>query len=314
MIFEKIVGEILRNKNNKNYTNLIFRKPNKIKSFYSRRGFNTPPLWGDNKGIKSETNHLYEPTYLAACGEVVDKDVCNVSVYNVRFFPHSLISFKEQFFIEFKDYIKGKFPEENRRNKIVEILNFFIPNIIFVKWIDITLEKKLIIFDLLLVFFQNNDYNYSRNLFKINFEKVLNLYSILCIYVSIMSKLYSDNLELLLGELLNIESIEENIMSLFFNIITKPEMVNNDIVLLSSKLDKLESILNFELNNSADRIMKIQKRYYLTMIKKAVKNFHIFFILRRFSYNTFYEWFLNIEDNIESNKKHKNNLYKDLGL
>ncbi len=259
---------------------------------------------GEVLGKKSGNNYL----------NLVIKREEKANLKGSRFYPVSLNVFKNQFFAEFNDYIKGKFPKEKIRDKIVEILKFFIPDAIFIKWLDISLEKKLVIFDLLLLFFPNISYTSNKNPFKNSFERLLNLYSVIYVYISIVSKFCFSNLEQLLDELSDIERIEEHINLFFFNMLTKLDFSRNSIVALSSKLDKLESAVHLELNNGADRIIELQKKQYLTSIKRECNNFYFFFLLSRPSYETFYEWFLSIEEKIDFSKKRKNSLYKDLGL
>ena len=72
-------------------------------------------------------------------------------LYNgMIFLKSTLTKYKEDFLKEFDDYLLGKVSNKNLRENIINYLFISIPEFFFIKWLNISLERKILIFELLL--------------------------------------------------------------------------------------------------------------------------------------------------------------------
>ena len=72
-------------------------------------------------------------------------------LYNgMIFLKSTLTKYKEDFLKEFDDYLLGKVTNKKLRVNIINYLFASIPEFFFMKWLNISLERKILIFELLL--------------------------------------------------------------------------------------------------------------------------------------------------------------------
>ncbi len=250
-----------------------------------------------NKNIKDETEDILKKSEI-------------FKLHNgIIFLKSTLIKTKKEFLKEFNDYLTGKILNKNLRDNIINIFIIFLPDSLFLEWLDVSLERRIIIFDLLfnMIFKQEN----KKDRLKTYFNDLIEFYSIVVIFSILLSEYFETDYENFITVINEIEPFEEILKMHLFNILTLPDIINSKInnwyVEFKSVEKKLISILESNFTNINHYSPKLFKR----VIKNELKEFDILLLLSRFEYKKFYDWLTTI---IEEKSKSQHNLFDDLGL
>ena len=65
------------------------------------------------------------------------------------FIKSALLKYKNEFLKEFDDYLATKVINKNLKTSLINYYNHIIPDILFTQWIEINLDKKILIFEML---------------------------------------------------------------------------------------------------------------------------------------------------------------------
>jgi hypothetical protein len=233
------------------------------------------------------------------------------SLFNgVVFLKKSFLENKELFFSEFEDYIKNKITNSITRKEFSECIKFFIPDSLFTEMINIPLERKLLIFDLLIIIFVKP--KRFKDKLKFYFSKLIDFYSLVTIYSSILVQNFSANYNKLLEIIQEIEPYEEILKNHLYNLISIPDIIRLKIDQWENEFNMTEIKLQVILENSFSLVNKYSPRLLKRVIEKETKDFNIFYLLTRFEYENFYNWILILNEEHETTTKH--NLFDDLGI
>lgn len=227
----------------------------------------------------------------------------------IVFLKSSLIKYKEDFLKEFDDYLQGKIRDKELRNNMITNFIVFIPDVLFIKWLNIKLERKLMIFDLL--FSMIIKPKILKNKLKIYFNNLIEFYSILVIYSILLSKNYENNSSVLFSKIKKIELYEEILKKHLFYLLSMPDVVKTKLNSFEHELNITEIKLHTILKKTFHSITQYSPKLLKRIVSNEIKDFNFFLLLTRFEYKTFYEWLTTL---IEEKVKPNHNLFKDLGL
>jgi hypothetical protein len=226
------------------------------------------------------------------------------------FFKKTFLESKTVFFSEFEDYIKNKIPDVKTRKEFNECLKFFIPDTLFTEWISINLERKLMIFDLLLIMMVKP--KRFKDKLKYYFNKLIDLYSLVTIYSSVLVENFGNDNRILLEIICKIEPYEELLKTHLYNALSVPDIVKLKVERWENELSEMEVKLIGILEKCFTMVNRYSPRILKRVIDKEIKDFNIFFLLSRLEYDNFYDWILILNE--EHDVKEKRNLFDDLGL
>lgn len=228
----------------------------------------------------------------------------------IVFLKSTLIKTKKDFLKEFDDFMQGKIQNKELRKNLIKLFIIYIPDELFIEWIDISLDKKLIIFDLLMsIMFKTEN---KKNRLKLFFNELIEFYSLIAIYTMLLLKNFEKDFKIYLKKIQEIESLEETIKTYFFNILTIPEKVKSNLITIKDEFKSIENKINkiivytFFIN-----IKNYSSKLFKRVIENELKEFDILQLLTRFKYKTLYEWIMVLHE--EKIKPHKN-LFDDLGF
>jgi hypothetical protein len=233
------------------------------------------------------------------------------SLFNgMVFFKKTFLENKTVFFSEFEDYIKNKIPDPKTRKDLADCLKFFIPDSMFAEWININLERKLMIFDLFLIMMIKP--KRFKDKLKFYFNKLIDFYSLVTIYSSVLVENFGSDNRILVEIIGEIEPFEEILKNHLYNVLSVPDILKMKIENWEEELAETEIKLNSILEKCFATVNKYSPRILKRVIDKEIRNFNIFYLLSRFEYQNFYDWILVLNE--EHSTKEKHNLFDDLGL
>lgn len=231
-------------------------------------------------------------------------------LYNgMIFLKSALVKYKEDFLKEFDDYLQGKAIKKNLRNNILNYLVISIPEIFFINWLNISLDRKLLIFELLFNMIMKPAKIKDR--LKIYFNNLIEFYSLVVIYSILLLKNTQENFNLLIENIKSIEQQEENLKILFFNTLNEPEKVKSNLVNLEKKFKLLKGDLQNIFKNIFMPCYQFSPKLLNRILNKEFKDFEYINLLTRFKYESYYEWISVLS---EESEQPNHNLFKDLGF
>lgn len=231
-------------------------------------------------------------------------------LYNgMIFLKSALVKYKEDFLKEFDDYLQGKAIKKNLRNNILNYLVISIPEVFFMNWLDISLERKLLIFELLFNMIMKPEK--IKDKLKIYFNNLIEFYSIVVIYSILLLKNSQENFNLLIENIKSIEYHENNLKIYFFNILSEPENVKSNLLNLEKKFILLKNDLQDIFKNIFMPCYQFSPKLLNRILNKEFKDFEYITLLSRFEYESYYEWISVLS---EESEQPNHNLFKDLGL
>jgi len=228
----------------------------------------------------------------------------------IAFQKKSLIELKNSFFVEFEDYIKGKIADITVQKAIIDKLMFLIPDRLFVEWINISLERKILIFDLLFSFFVKA--KRTRDKFKIFYSKVIDFYMLLCVSSILIIQSQERSYNKQFSAIKKIEVYEEKLKLLLFSILSVPDFIKSSLDNWESEFMQIEAKLRFLINKSFSLAANYSPRLLKRVIEKDLKVFHSVHILTRFESISLQDWLTIFCEGKENKFKH--NLFEDLGI
>jgi hypothetical protein len=233
------------------------------------------------------------------------------STFNgIVFQKKTLFEYKDSFFAEFEDYIKTKIIEPESRKGIIENLKYFIPDSILAEWLNISLERKLLIFDFIFSFFIKP--KRVKDKFKIFTAKVLDYYILVSVYSILVIQTYDKDYSKPLNLIKKLESCEEILKTQLFNILTIPDVVKATLDHWEREFNDNEKNLRLILDKSFSLVSNYSPRILKRVIEREIKTFQPSYIFSRFESNSFYEWLLILTEEKETFYRHS--IFDDLGL
>lgn len=224
------------------------------------------------------------------------------------FYKESLSKIKKDFIIELDDYLLEKISDKSLRKDLINNFILYIPDILYAKWMNIPLERKLIIFELLysLIIKPKS----TTNAFKTFYNSLIDFYSSVVIY-SILIININDDEEDIARYISKIEPYDELLEKHLYNCLTIPDVITLDLPFWEEELSRTKTKINTILSNSFSIVKKYSIRLLKRVIENEFKDFNNLILLSRFENAAFYNWISTILD-----KKIKvfKNLFEDLGL
>ncbi|OHD36558.1 MAG: hypothetical protein A2086_11525 [Spirochaetes bacterium GWD1_27_9] len=230
----------------------------------------------------------------------------------VIFLKSTLIEQKEIFFQEFEDYIKNKVQTADFKKSIIDNLKYYIPDSLFVEYLNINLENKLFIFDLLFNIIVKP--KRAKDRFFSYFNTLLEFYELIVIYSSLLVENINIDNERFFKIIENIEAQEAILKNHLFNILTSPDSVKLKLEYWEKEFKQTEDKLNLIIEKSFSLVKFYSERLLKRIIDKEVKNFNNASLLSRFEYQNFYDWILVLNEQNNTTEKPKHNLFEDLGF
>lgn len=233
------------------------------------------------------------------------------SLFNGRLFlKQKFIEQKESFFLDFDDYIKTKIIDPQIRKNIIENLTFFMPEILFVEYLELNLEDKILIFDILIILMQKpRVYNDEfRNFVNSYFD----FYSLVIINLLLLLDTYDNNFDEFIDIIDKIDGEEVILKEYLFNILTKPSLVSKKIEIFECKFLEIKENLTNTFDNLFSETSKYSKPLLKRVVTKELNNFTTLSILGRLEFEELLDYLLIISE--DKKPKLKRNLFKDIGL
>jgi hypothetical protein len=226
------------------------------------------------------------------------------------FLKDSLNSHKEVFFQEFADYIRNRISDNLLVKILSDAISNNIPDAILIEWLDISLERKLQVFDLLFSLFIKNRRTSSG--LKKYFQDLIESYSLLAIYSVLIFRSQEENLEDFTAFITQLEIHEEVYRTHLLNLLTLPDIVSqkleNWVREYEASQCQIAAIFNEKYN--------IASRYSPVLLKRVIRNelksFNTLYLLGRFEFDSLLEWILHLTE--AEKQEPGRNLFKDLGL
>ena len=231
-------------------------------------------------------------------------------LYNgMIFLKSTLTKYKEDFLKEFDDYLLGKVASKNLRGDIINYLFTSIPELFFIKWLNISLERKILIFELLLNMLLKP--KKIKDKLIIYFNDLIEYYSIVVIYSILLFNNAQDDLNALLKNINDIEIYENVLKTDFFRILVEPEKNKTKILEFEKRLKKIKNNLQDIFKNIFMPCYHFSPKLLNRILNNEFKDFEYITLLSRFEYESYYEW---ISSTAEENDQPNHNLFKDLGF
>jgi len=246
-----------------------------------------------------------------ALEEISKSEIMKVSS-GIVFLKSALLEQKKIIFQELEDYLKVKIIDELLRDDIIKNFSQKISDNFIIEWMDIPLERKLRIFDLILSLVMKP--KRSSDKLKKFFDKIVNFYVIVAIYSTLIFKNFESNLEYVFKVIEDIERYEELLKSHLFNILTVPDLVETKLGEWEEEFIEVEKNINRILENTFINNKKFSKLLFKRVFNDELNNFDISLILTRYDFKSFYEWTLFLTDEKETLDDINRNLFEDLGI
>lgn len=231
------------------------------------------------------------------------------------FVKSSLFEQKELFFSEFEDYLKLKVHNTKLCKDIINNFKFVTPDIFIIEWMNITIERKIYIFDLL--------YNLIikpkriKDNLKKYFNDLIEFYTILVAYSLIFIKNNDDCgnqkvKERIINFFKDIQKLEETLKIDIFNILTIPDIMLTKFNKLEEEFKQIKIKTNFILEEYFYEVINYSTTLLKRVVKKEINNLDISLILSRYDFKTFYDWIIMLSEKNSSDFLTKHNLFDDL--
>lgn len=246
-----------------------------------------------------------------ALEEISKSEIMKVSS-GIVFLKSALMEQKKIIFQELEDYLKVKIIDELLRDDIIKNFSQKISDNFIIEWMDIPLERKLRIFDLILSLVMKP--KRSSDKLKKFFDKIVDFYVIVAIYSTLIFKNFESNLEYVFKVIEDIERYEELLKSHLFNILTVPDLVETKLGEWEEEFIEVEKNINRILENTFINNKKFSKLLFKRVFNDELNNFDISLILTRYDFKSFYEWTLFLTDEKETLDDINRNLFEDLGI
>ncbi len=243
--------------------------------------------------------------------KIIRSNKGNISMIgNIVFLKTGLMESQEQFNSDFEEYIRDKISDREAATDISNAFKSFIPEILFVEWMDIPLEKELMIFDLLFSMIVKN--RHKKDHISCYFSNLIELYEETAVYSSIIEKNADNQFNSTIRSINQLDQSEETLKRLLYDILTKPD---KEILSIENRIETLEQSLN-DIRNAMENIFQTGLNYSPILMKRVInseiKRFNPLYLLKRFDFNTFYEWVIFIAE--ESDQYPINRLIEDLDI
>jgi hypothetical protein len=229
---------------------------------------------------------------------------------NSVFVKSGLLEHKQDFMKEFSDYLQGRLENKVLRDSITGKFMHHVPDALFIEWLDVSLDRRLVIFELLytMIIKPANSRNRLRN----SFTRLIEFYSLLVLYVHILSENFNSNYEEYMTIIERIEENESILQNHFFNLLTVPDLVEKRLNHWNSEYLATEQELIELMNNTFGYLEAFSQKLVQRVIKSELKHFDIVSLLSRFEHRPFYDWILVLFEEETLDTGH--NLFDDLGL
>lgn len=212
----------------------------------------------------------------------------------IVFLKSALLESKKTFLLEFDDYIKSKVFDQTLKNNITALINMFTPEIFYSEWIDLDLESKILVFDLLFCFFLKP--TKTKEKIKIFFNHLIELYSLLVIISFIILNENENEVEKTTDYIKKIEPLEEMLKKQLYNILCSPYSFSQRLPSWEKELTDAEDFLN----NTIQKTFSPSLNYSDTLLRRVIENklrhFELLSLLSRYENSSLYEWLLILSD------------------
>lgn len=248
----------------------------------------------DSISIEQLEDILNERGINRACEEVGIESWYYKLAGGTVFFKSELMNSKEQFIIEFEDYIKSKVLNSELKEGIVELLKLYVPELFYTRWLGSSLEEKITVFELLfcLVLKPKN----SRDRLKSYFNELLEVYSVLVIYSQLLNRNYSEDPEYLFNFINRVEIHEEILKEQFIEILAAPSLVLKELDSRRARFSEARILIEDIIQDSFTSSLSYSKLLLKRVVERELTNFELFSLFTRYNHETYYEWLLYLDE------------------
>ena len=222
----------------------------------------------------------------------------------------TLVKHKSCFFEEFDEYLKDKIYNGKIRADIINNFKQKIPDVISSQWVDISMERQLYVFDLLIAFIVKPSKFVDP--IKSCFNHIIDLYSSIAIYLTLLFKNYEDDVDVLCGIFEQIDDIESHLSEFLFNLLTKPELERENLPIIENQIELLDKQFENCIEKYFTQIFKNSRHLFKRVFDAELNKFDLTVILTRYNFKSLNDWVLFLVDNDNQPTERAHDLFKDL--
>lgn len=227
---------------------------------------------------------------------------------DIVFLKSSLIETKNIFLTEFHEYLETRALSKKVSDNIVNLLNYFIPDIFYPYWKDINIENKITVFNMLFNFFVKSKKS-NEKIVKF-FHRLIEVYSLFTVYALLLLKNNEIGLDKTTDFVSSIESLEDRLKVLLFELLTLP--LETDMRVSTLMLNDIEEEIEERIQMSFSSAISYSSVLFKRVIENEMQNFEFLYILTRFDFNNLFEWLLLLSEKDQTYYNEK--LFRDFEI
>ena len=230
----------------------------------------------------------------------------------VSYRKETLTREKELIFVEFDDFLRDKIHNGKVRQDIINNFRQKIPDSVMIQWLDASPDRLIYVFDLLMTMIIKP--KQFTDPLKRTFSRVVDLYTSMIVYISLLFKNYEDDTDVVLGIIEDVENIESRLSEHFFRLLTEPEQERCCLGDINDDVDSLDSSLSHCIDKYFSQLFRNSKHLFRRVFDRELSGFDMTVILTRYNFDTLNDWIIFLTDTDTMPDHHTRNLFADLGL
>ena len=230
----------------------------------------------------------------------------------VSYRKETLTREKEMIFVEFDDFLRDKIHNGKIRQDIINNFRQKIPDSVMIQWLDAPADRQIYVFDLLMTMIIKP--KQFADPLKKTFSRVVDLYTSMIVYISLLFKNYEEDADVVLGIIEDVESIESRLSEHFFRLLTVPEQERCHLGDINDEVEALDASLSHCIDKYFSQLFQNSKHLFRRVFDRELSGFDMTVILTRYNFANLNDWIIFLTDTDTMPDRHTRNLFADLGL
>ena len=219
---------------------------------------------------------------------------------------------KEMIFVEFDDFLRDKIHNGKIRQDIINNFRQKIPDSVMIQWLDAPADRQIYVFDLLMTMIIKP--KQFADPLKKTFSRVVDLYTSMVVYISLLFKNYEEDTDVVLGIIEDVESIESCLSQHFFRLLTVPEQERCHLGDINDEIESLDNSLSHCIDKYFSQLFQNSKHLFRRVFDRELSGFDMTVILTRYNFANLNDWIIFLTDTDTTPDRHTRNLFVDLGI
>ena len=230
----------------------------------------------------------------------------------VSYKKETLMREKEMIFVEFDDFLRDKIHNGKIRQDIINNFRQKIPDSVMIQWLDAPADRQIYVFDLLMTMIIKP--KQFADPLKKTFSRVVDLYTSMVVYISLLFKNYEEDTDVVLGIIEDVESIESRLSQHFFRLLTVPEQERCHLGDINDEIESLDNSLSHCIDKYFSQLFQNSKHLFRRVFDRELSGFDMTVILTRYNFANLNDWIIFLTDTDTTPDRHTRNLFVDLGI